>query len=81
MRSMPAESVVVHMPAGILRAPPRVLSIRARNTSMSKLLVPALWAMLSISCSCQPGAEGAGAPQATVATDAKAEFILDKAPT
>lgn len=48
---------------------------------MSKMLIPALLGLLSISCSCQPGADGAGAPLATVATDAKAELILDKAPT
>jgi hypothetical protein len=48
---------------------------------MSKMLIPGLLALLSISCSCQPGADGAGAPAATVATDAKAELVLDKAPT
>lgn len=49
--------------------------------TMSKMLIPGLMALLSISCSCRPGAEGAGAPAATVATDAKAELVLDKAPT
>ncbi|MEY4674255.1 MAG: hypothetical protein RL148_2039 [Planctomycetota bacterium] len=48
---------------------------------MSKILVPGLLSLLFVTCSCQPGAEGAGAPLATVATDAKAELILDKAPT
>lgn len=47
---------------------------------MSKILIPGLLALLSLSCSCRPGAEGSGAPLATIATDAKAELILDKVP-